>query len=751
MRKLMWFSLGFGGACAVGAFLYGGSWLLPMAAVMLFLSVGLWLASRYFKPIRTAGMIAFGCAAGLLWFLGYNAIYLNAAAEKDQQTVSLTIAVTDYSWEGSYGSTVDGVVTLDQRAYQVRAYLKEYHTLLPGDRITGEFRLELTTGDGIKEATYHQGDGIFLLAYQTGDIRIDEAQDLSLRDYPAYLRMRITELLEDTFPADVSAFAKALLLGDSTDLDYETNTAFKVTGIRHIIAVSGLHVSILFSLIYTLFGKKRLLTSLIGIPAVLLFGAVAGFTTSITRACIMQILMMLALFFRREYDPPTALAFAALMMFAANPLVITSVSFQLSVGSMAGIFLFSNRIKNWLLDEKRLGAVKGNGLKRRFISWYASGVSVSISAMTITTPLSAYYFSTVSLVSVITNLLTLWVVTIIFYGIMAVCLLGSFWLAGGKFLAAVIAYPIRYVLSVTRLLAKIPLAAVYTYSEYVVIWLVFAYMLLAVFLLGKKKRPVIFGCCVTLGLCLALTASWLEPLCDECRVTVLDVGQGQSILLQSEGKTFLVDCGGDYEDSAADIAAETLLSQGISHLDGLILTHYDADHAGGAGDLLTRIDADNLIIPACDDGSGMKDALLTYEAGRVCQAAEQLALTYGRTELTVIPPIQAESDNESSLAVLFQTENCDILITGDRDMKGERELMDCVCLPDLELLVVGHHGSKYATSEALLAATAPETAIISAGAGNHYGHPTQEVLDRLADADCAVYRTDIQGTVIYRG
>ena len=748
MRKLLWFALGFGTACAFCAYVCKEAWVIAAAAMLLFLAVGCWLVSEYVKPFRLAGMVLFGLAAGLGWFMCYQTLYID---QGDTDTEFALIEVTDYSWEGTYGATVDGETTRNGRRFQVRAYLKEQQTLLPGDEITGEFRFRMTTGDGKEAATYHQGKGIFLLAYQVGQISVNESSHLPLKYYPAYLRMRILNMIERTFHADGAPFAKALLLGDSTDIGYELNTAFKVTGIRHIIAVSGLHVSILFAAVYILAGKKRFLTALVGIPVVVLFAAVAGFQPSVTRACVMQCMMMLALLWKREYDPATALSFASLVMLVVNPLVITDVSFQLSVGSMAGIFLFSAPIRNWIMDEKRLGRGKRRSIGKRIANWFASGVAVSVSAGVFTTPLVALYFHTVSLISTLTNLLTLWVVTFIFYGIILTCLLGLFWAGGAAFLASVVAIPIRYILWVTALLAKIPLAAVYTYSEWIVYWLGFVYLLFALFLVIKRKRPGVLVCMVTVSLCAALLASWLPWLRDGCQVTVLDVGQGQSILLQSEGKTFLVDCGGDYADDAADIAAETLLSRGITHLDGLILTHYDADHAGGVEHLLTRISVDGLMIPAFPDGSGLKENLQNHYGDKLSQVYTPVAAHYGSTSIRIIPPYHAQTDNESSLCVLFQTENCAILITGDRDEKGERELLQTASLPDIDLLIVGHHGSKYSTTEELLAAVTPETAIVSVSENNHYGHPAQETLERLLDAGCDIYRTDRDGTIVYWG
>ena len=267
----------------------------------------------------------------------------------------------------------------------------------------------------------------------------------------------------------------------------------------------------------------------------------------------------------------------------------------------------------------------------------------------------------------------------------------------------------------------------------------------------KKKRPAVLAGCAALGLCVALLVSWVEPLRDDCRMTVLDVGQGQCILLQSGGRTYMVDCGGKGADGTADEAAQMLLSQGITKLDGVIITHFDGDHCAGAANLLTRVDADVVLLPVTEDESGVADAISSETKGNVYRVTEIVELTYSNVVITVIPSYMENSDNESGLCVLFQTENCAILITGDRNAFAERMLLRNIEIPDLDVLVVGHHGSKYSTGSELLEATKPETAIISVGENNPYGHPAQETLDRLIEFGCKVYRTDLHGTIIYRG
>ena len=748
----MWFTLGFGAACAWGAYCenqYAFAILVAAFAAAVILSI----LSRNRGILRPGAFLCAGLAAGIAWFWTFDAMRLNDVREMDGKTCMTTIRVADYERETTYGYVVSGTVELGGREYDVCCYLndtEEPPALLPGDKITGSFFFCVTTDGGDGESTYYQGRGVFLLAYQRGDVTVTSGKTEMIRDLPAVLRRNLLELLETVFPADTAAFAKALLLGDGSDLTYEEDTAFKVSGIRHIIAVSGLHVSILFSVIYLISGRRRVMTVLLGAPVVLLFAAVAGFNPSVTRACIMQILMMAALLFDREYDPPTALSFAALCMLAVNPLVITSVSFQLSVGCMAGIFLFSERIRIWMLSDKCLGEAKGKSIKVRLKRWFASSVSVTLGAMTVTAPLCAWHFGTVSLVGVVTNLLTLWLVTYIFYGIILICILGTFWLSAAKGAAWLVSWGIRYVIFTAKMLAKLPVAAVYTKSIYIVLWLIFCYALLCAFMCMKKKHPAVLAGCAVLGLCIAMLISWAEPLMDACRLTVLDVGQGQCILLQSKGKTYLVDCGGKGTEETADEAAETLLSQGITWLDGLILTHYDADHSAGAANLLTRVDSDAVFIPMAQDANGVADAVSSETDGSVFLVSQTTELTFGDTILTIYPAALTDSSNESSLCVLFQTENCAILITGDRDDFGERMLLRNADIPDVDVLIVGHHGSKYSTCEELLQAVTPETAIISVGENNPYGHPAEETLRRLEAYGCAIYRTDLHGTILYR-
>lgn len=746
MRKLMLFTIGFTAACFAGVYLASGIWLLALGVACLAALIG--AACMGTAQGRKIACVCFGCVLGFLWLFAFDKWYLQTARQMDGLTAIINIEVTDYSRTTDAGIVAEGKVELEGKTYRVQFYLNDQISLSPGDRVEGGFTLRYT-GGGAESPTYHRGKGIFLLAYPKGLIETQTGERISAKYIAPVLRYKIQNLLEAIFPADTVSFAKALLLGETYDLPYETVTALKTAGIYHIVAVSGMHVSILFALVYLLCGKHRVVTAIVGLPILFLFAAVAGFSPSIVRACVMQGLVIIALLANKEYDPPTALAAAVLLLLASNPLTITSISFQLSVGCMVGIFLFTQRVHDYLLQETRLGPAKGKSWKARLIRWAVASISITLGAMSVTAPLCAIYFGSISLISIITNLLVLWSVSLVFYGIMAACALGAIWLTLGIGVSWVISWPIRAILWVSNMISKVPVASVYTSSIYIVAWLIFAYILLMVFLKTKKKHPVMLTCCLLAGLLGAVAFSWIEPRLDNFRITAIDVGQGQCLLLQNEGKYYMVDCGGDSDEKAADEASKLLLSQGIFHLDGLIITHYDADHAGGADELLTRIPADRIYLPVFDEENAIKQELSEEYASQIQWVQEDLVLD--DANITIYASRQTDDANESSLCILFQPEKCDILITGDRSMDGELDLLNHTDLPDLEILVAGHHGSKTSTSLELLKATSPEIALISVGANNRYGHPTRETLERLNIFGCKVYRTDLEGTIILRG
>ncbi|MFR3921575.1 MAG: MBL fold metallo-hydrolase [Dysosmobacter welbionis] len=371
--------------------------------------------------------------------------------------------------------------------------------------------------------------------------------------------------------------------------------------------------------------------------------------------------------------------------------------------------------------------------------------------MAFTVPLCAVYFGSLVLISPVSNLLCLTASSLVFTLGLGAVLASFLWVPLGTVIGFVPVLLTRYILWISGVLASVPHHALYFTNPYLKYWLVFLYVLFAAaFPAAQGPAEVCRGGCAGGGIPGGdgaagpphYTRGGLDAY-------VLDVGQGESVLLTSGGKFALVDCGSrnSWYD-AGGIAADHLATMGCGTLDYLILTHYDYDHISGVAELLARARVDTLLLPDVSDDAGARfrwswppgTTAWTFNTWR------RRRFTPGESSLTIYPPGDVEGDNEQGLAVLCTYGDYDLLITGDRNMAAERQLIADHDLPDIEALVVGHHGSKSSTSKELLEALTPETGIISVG-DNSYGHPTEDALRRLVLADVEIYRTDKQGTV----
>lgn len=747
MRKLVCFSIGFSVAALLCVdFLWAWN-LLPETMIFGILSLaGFWFVrKRNLSAIPV--VICFGLCVGFGWFSLFNMLYLEPIAAYDETVVPLHISVSSYRRDYLYSKSVEGIGKLNGIPYKMRIYLNEDLEVQPGDVLEGDYRLRLTSPSGSKSSEFYQGSGIFLIASPKGKITMTRPDRLPLRSIPVVLAEKIKNNLDTCFPEDTAPFANALLLGDTSSLNYQDDTALKVSGIRHIAAVSGLHIGILFAVILLLCGKNLRIASMVATPILFFFAAMTGFTPSVVRACIMTEMITLGWSLFEAYDSLTGLALACLLMLAVNPFVIHSVSFLLSVSSVTGILVFAAPLYRWqtgLFPKK-----KPYSILSRVVRSICQTTSVSVSAMVITVPISAHFFGEVSLVSILTNLLTLWAVGILFCGIAFVGIVSFIQPTIAMICAGALSWLVRFVLFVSSFLASFPFSAVYTQSKYISIWLAVVYILAAAFFVTGKKHVKGFLSAGMIGLVLAICLSVCLPQLDAFRMTVIDVGQGQSILLESGGKRLLIDCGGSTDTLAANSVAQTLLSRGITHLDAIAVTHYDQDHTGAIQNLLTRIRVERFYLPDLQD-NGFREKLESYSDGEQTLLADKVEIDFGGGKLTFSGPGKMKADNENCMCILFESEECDILITGDRGRIGEKNLIEVMELSDVDVLIAGHHGSKNSTSLELLKAVTPEIVIFSAGEGNSYGHPSREVLERVSQFNCEIYRTDLQGSVVVR-
>lgn len=764
MSMLAILSFSFAGAVFCANYLPLESLLLPLGCGFA-LAFGLTFLPQVRKRPRgrTARYAAFGLALGCLWTTGYSWMFWRPAELLDEKTVRLTATVSQWPQETDYGgfsvlarADTEGWVTVP-----ILLYVDDQGAdLRPGDRIETVTHCALADqASSGEEITYYTAKGIFLTGQAYGRLEVERPNHIPLRDWPAYWSQALKESISQAFPSDVSGLVQALVTGNRDNLSDPFTTSLQRAGLSHTVAVSGMHLAFLAGLLSMLFGGWRRLASLVTIPVTILFTLTAGCTPSVVRAAVMILLLHIGPLFYRERDEFTSLGGALLLLLLYNPFSAAHIGLQLSFAAVAGIFLCAQPLQTALMARIPFRPAK------RWTLWWAiqlvpkfivSTFCATLGASVFTVPLSAIYFQSVSLIAPLSNLLTLWAVGILFGAGVLIGTLGVF----VPELAALVALPIaplgRYLNAVIDGLSSLTFSAVTTQSVYYRAWLVLVYLILILIpILPGKKRWIIPTCCGVTTLCLAMLLNAWSFWWGSGAVTVLDVGQGQSVLVRSGQFLCLVDCGGDSYDSAGDIAADFLGDYGVWRLDLLVLTHFHADHANGVAQLLKRVQVDTLAIPpATGEEEPLREEILSaaQEKGvEVLEVGEDTLLTLDQDRtVQLYAPLGAGETNEAGLTCLVSNGDFDTLITGDMGADVEQQLLTHAALPDLEVLVAGHHGSKSSTSEQLLAATAPDYAFLSVGEHNSYGHPAQETLERLAAAGCRIYRTDLQGTITLR-
>ena len=755
MRKLATVSFSFAAAIFIARYVLPYS-LLPVAliiaAVLTFATAFFIIRNRHSTHLRVIIIVA-ALTAGFAWSWVYTALFISPANALYGESKLATGIVRDFPTSTRYGYRVDirvtGDVSIGARLY----YFGEKH-LEPGDKI--EFKADFRRTDGTDDGDRIDAlssRGAFLTGYVSGDITVTGSKH-SFLYLPVRLANSLANMTTKLFPDDIAPFMRALVSGkqDALSNDAALSSSLSAAGITHIVSISGMHIAFLMGFLSTFLKNKRLF-AIFATPVLLIFMAMTGFTPSVTRAGIMQLFLICAPLIKRERDGITSLSASLLLLLILNPYSCASVGLQLSFAATLGMLLFTGRINYVLVNSIGETKLFSNRILEAVARFVISGFAATMGATVLTVPLTAIYFNQVSIISPLSNLLILWAVSLAFpLGVLA-CLFGFIFLPVGTVVAFPATLAARYITRCASFLSSIPFSSAYTSNPLVVCWLIYIYAIFIILpLLKARIRQYILPICLALvTLCAVLIISRFSSSdSTDMAITALSVGQGQSVLLSSGDFNALVDCGStSYEDAGA-IAHEYLQNQGITSLELLILTHFHSDHVNGVEYLLSRMNVSALAIPDPDDSFYAEDIIeLARRRGTdIIYVTETLSVTLGKADLILYPPLGDGDENERGLSILTLG-SLNMLITGDMNASGERALMRYADLPDLDILVVGHHGSRFSTSNELLSSLTPEIAIISVG-DNSYGHPSGETLRRLGEYSITIYRTDIEGHVTVR-
>ena len=625
---------------------------------------------------------------------------------------------------------------------------------------------------------------------EAGTIEVINSDYSGIRQGLYELRMEIIERLEKLCSDNKGIFSiinnkngiiGAIILGDKTDLDSDIKELYSVSGIAHILAISGLHISFIGMAIYRLLRRRFrfLFSAAVSIPVVLSFGIMSGFGISTIRAIIMFILKIIGEVLGRKYDAITAISLAGLVLLVQNTFVVCNSGFQMSFGAIIAIVLILPIVEEILNTDNKIIKV----------------LSANFTISLVMNPILAWNYYELPTFSFLLNIVVVPLMSVVIVssiaGIFCSCIMFGF----GK----VVIFPGCGILELYTFLCNIinksSVASIVVGQPKVTIIIVY-YAILLVVLFGlknirtkytraekerniikketglvlekkAKKERRIKGQNVKLRLACIVGFLLLNCLIyyipnPGFYITFINVGQGDGILIHGDnGTKVMVDGGSTSEKQVAkNCIVPYLKAEGIGTIDYSIITHTDKDHISGILEILennnsNRIRIKNLVMPDINMKDDTYNELIEkakLKKINVLYIKKGDTLSLGKTKIKCIYPettTTASDKNDYCTVLSVKNKTSKILLTGDISKEIEEKIKDDI-EENYTVLKVAHHGSNYSSSEKFLKKVNPKYSIISVGKNNSYGHPGNETMERLRKQGGVIYRTDEKGGITIR-
>ncbi|WP_088066917.1 DNA internalization-related competence protein ComEC/Rec2 [Gottfriedia luciferensis] len=570
-----------------------------------------------------------------------------------------------------------------------------------------------------------------------------------------YSRQALTKYVESNFNAKTQGYINALLFGERSKMDAKTESQYQIVGIVHLLAISGSHISILSLIIYYLLirgGVTKETSLLITIICIVCYGIIAGASASVVRAVIIGVLVCLFKLAKKKVDITSLLFLSSIIMLLAKPSYIEDIGFQFSFLTSFVLVLTSTRIL-------------------QYQSWYAKATFSSSITQLVSIPILLFNFHELSPYSIVLNLLFIPFISFVIMPLCMICFSLSFILPSiSDFFTRLLTLLISLsdeILNRCMHLPFIKIIFMHTSREILFLYVVNIFLILYFMESEKEKKYLVMS---LIGFFILSTGHILYPSINPVgKVMFIDVGQGDCILIKlpfNKGN-YVIDTGGKVSrgeekwmkrkkpfSTGNDILLPILKGEGIRKIDKLIFTHGDFDHIGGGKEVLESFKVKELLI-------GNKKAYSRTEQERINIALnkkikikkinEGISWKVGKSSFEVISPIKGYigEENHGSIVLRAKIGGKKWLFTGDLDESGELQLISKYQNLKADILKIGHHGSDTSTSEKFIQSVSPVIGIISVGEDNRYGHPKQEVLNRLEKYNVNSLRTDQYGAITY--
>ena len=635
-----------------------------------------------------------------------------------------------------------------------------------GDVITAEGKIRRAHGyqnpGQIDTVFLLRCDGITARLFaRENDIKIvpneEPTRVQSFLQWAADVRAHYLNRMAEVMPRSDAAAIFAMLFGGYDGIRPELLEAFTVTGIVHILSVSGSHISLLAAVIAWLalfLHLPRWLSAVMVILAIIVYVILAGLVPPAVRSGIMGAVAFLGIVLGRERDAQYLLVLTGLLMLMIAPLLLFHISFQLSFLATAGLLFLAPVLRACMVGLPRV---------------LAASFSITMGAQLATLPILAWHFNQISLSSLLSNLLVVPIVDLIIVlglggGILAflVPVLGSAAFALDSLLLGI-------TFEMTRAIAALPFSQIWLPSMNVCVGLVY-YLGLFIIIVPKTYRITLFefirifwkNIVIVFSVSMMALFVWHITRPAEIKVHFIDVGQGDAALVVTpHGHAMLFDTGGT-RDTAFDIGARVdlpyLHHYGVRSVDYIFLSHAHEDHAAGAGAILSRMPVKHVY--TADEGTaayarsmrlGDENPLLM----KLSRAEEGQSITLDGVTVDVLyaplyRDVEHTTGNEVSNVYRVRYGNASFLFTGDLVKEHEEKMLARGTDLHVTVLKVPHHGSDTSSSEAFVRAVNPLFAVFCVGADNAFGHPRPVVLERYEDIGARILQTSKDGAIVFR-
>lgn len=570
--------------------------------------------------------------------------------------------------------------------------------------------------------------------------RVDSA-NIALR---YRIKSRFTDVIVNIFNTHLSEKNASLMigifLGQSSYLSDDDIDVYRDMGLAHLLAVSGLHIGIIsgfIAFVLSNLGIKRRINIIITLSTIWIYGYLIGFPPSILRSSIMFTVLFYSQLIHEPYDSINSVSFAMFILLLINPYNIFNLGFQLSFAATFSIIILTPRIRHRFYPYNN-----------KVVQSLASILGVQIGLL----PFQVYYFNNFNPLSIIANLVIIPIISLslILGFLMIMC-------TNINYFNVLIGFVLENLLNFEGLiihwLKGFKMHTFKIFSPEILTLIIVYIMILVIFdiIHIKKLNKVIvrimscFLLFITIvNICFVINDKTTE-------LHFIDVGQGDSILIRTRKADYLMDTGGslfgDY-NIAEGITLPYLEKLGINKLNGLFITHFDADHSQGVPLLLDNLDVDYIFSSYLPEDEEILNSIKYNDVKSIILKENDKLKLDSSTILDIIWPkdISNLNLNNNSLVSILRTNGTNILLTGDIEMEAEYFLKDRV-IDDIDIIKVPHHGSNTSSTDEFLQRIRPKDAIIQVGRNNLYNHPSDDVIRRYGSYGTSIYRTDDMGLI----